>query len=201
MRSKNFLLRAVGMGILALCVTGCSSISSVAPLGNGYSIVNYKLNSFPEESAFESSLQYGKPEGRRVMVWPSLFGGNAIIRNEAAVFIGELRSGDLRLFAVRAPELPLDITGEAFRHWSAASGKNFAGALRVTDNWYVRENQDRLVFHFQFEPGTDLPDVMALDWSEVRSYMDEVKRKGALRIDRVRYKTYLEKEFNAKVQK
>lgn len=201
MRSKNVLLRAVGTAILALCVAGCTTISIVAPLGSGYSVVTYKLNSFPEESAFESSLQYGTPDGRRVMVWPSLYGGNAIIKNDVAVFIGEMRNGDLRLFAVSAPEPPLDITGEAFRRWSTTSGKNFAGALRVTYNWYLKENEDRLDFHFDFKPGTDLPNLTVLDWSDVRSFMDEVKRKGALRRDRMRYKTYLQEEFNAEVQK
>lgn len=201
MRSKNLLVQAAGAGILALCVTGCATVSSVTPLGNGYSRVTYKLNSFPEESAFESSLQYEKSDGRRVMVWPSLYGGNAIINNDVAVFIGEMRSGDLRLFAVRAPELPLDITGEAFHRWSAASGKNFTGVFRVTYNWYVKENEDKLDFHFLFKPGTDLPDVMVLDWSEVRSLMDEVRRKGVLRRDRMPFKTYLEEEFNAEVQK
>jgi len=107
-----------------------------------------------------------------------------------------------QLFAVRAPELPLDITDEIIGRWAQTSGKDVVKAIAMAGIVYFQEKNNKMDFHFVFWTSEKWPDtVITLDWNQISDVMREVKEKGIERKD-LRWGTrYIEKEFKPEVQK
>ena len=176
-------------------------------LSNGYEEVTYTQNSISEPSAHQISLQYRNTEGKRVMIWPSLDGVNEVIKGDLAVFVakkafepplsGEPLATDSRLFAVKASELPLDITDEVLWRWSKQSGENFVKIVKIAIV-YPKEKDNGIEFHF-VRGISDLNIFMS--WNQISDIMREVIEKGVVRKDRVWGTSYIEKEFKPEVQK
>jgi hypothetical protein len=179
-------------------------------LGNGYEEVTYTRTSISEPSAHRISLQYQNAKGKRIIIWPSLDGVKEVIKDETVVFVGKAasqqtnpdnpRATDSRLFAVRAPSLPLDITDEVLWRWSKQSGEDFAKLLKKAYVSYPKETNDVLELHFAIWSPPDWPDLnIHMDWNQISDIMREVKEKGVVRKDRVWGTTYIEKEFQPEV--
>ena len=198
------------LAILCVSLTGCGSISRVEPLGSSYEEVSYTRHSFSEPEATQITLQYRKPNGGRIMIWPSA--GGVVVRNDVAVFVGDKAwkqppFGERwpmkpRLFAVKAPELPLDITDEVLWRWSKQSKKNFTEIFGKDYIRYSKETNNVLEFHFFIVSIPDWKELnISMEWSQLSDIMREVKEKGVIHKDLRWGTTYIEKEFKLEVQK
>ena len=154
-----------------------------------------------EPEATQIGLQYQKPSGGRIMVWPSVRG--YIIKDGLAVFIGnrayevldpdDPRATSPRVFVVKAPEMSFDITDEIILHWAQASGKDSVKALKSAAIVALELHDDKVNCDFEF---SDWPEtIIRLDWTQISDIMREVKEKGTVRKDRVWGTSYIEKEF------
>jgi hypothetical protein len=207
---NNKLVCRFLLAILCASLTGCGTVSRVEQLGHGYEEVAYTHTSITmEPESTQITLQYRKPNGGQVVIWPSVLG--CTIKNDVAVFEAKAaakqpdpnnsRSTDSRLFAVKAPSPPLDITDEVLWRWSKESGADFAKALKTASIAFWKEKDNMVELHFATWP-PNLPDIVVrLDWNQISDIMREVKEKGVVRKDRVWGTSYIEKEFQPEVQK
>jgi hypothetical protein len=185
------------LAMLCIGLAGCASQGTVAPLSNGYEEVAH-----PKQVSF----QYRAPDGKTTPIWPSLYGVSEVIKGDVALFVGDKayvssdpddpRGTKPRLFAVRAPGLPLDITGEVLWRWSKASGKDFAKAMEIFSLVSPEEKNGQLELQLEFwTQEKDWPDktTFQLDWNQVSDIMRAVKEKGTVHKD-LRWGTpYIEK--------
>jgi hypothetical protein len=195
------------LAFLCVSLTGCGTISRVERLGTGYEVVAYTRHSFSEPEATQITLQYRKG-WHTVVIWPSLDGVREVKHNDVVVFVGEAafkqldpgkpHATDSRLFAVKAPEPPLDITDEILWRWSKESGEDFAAIMKKASIVYPQEKDNGIEFPFA-RGGPDLNIFMS--WDQISNVMREVKKKGVVRKDRVWDTSYIEKEFKPEVQK
>jgi len=214
MRTNNTLVLLAVAGILSF--TGCGSISNSEPLSGGYEEVTYTRNSLSEPSAHQITLQYRDSNGVRVMIWPSETG--AVIHNDVAVFVAEKtsetpnpdnrRATTERLFAVRAPNLPLDITDQVLQQYCTETGLAFTNfvkdsfaSLNKTDN--ALEIPFGILSRGERGPGTINihGTTMTLSWHDIKAIMQDVSATGTIRKDRVWHTSYIEKDFKPEVQK
>lgn len=202
------------VAMLCLGLAGCASERIAEPLGNGYEQVAHptraSLNA-PETTRL--SLEYRQPDGRIILVWPSLYGVNEVIKGDLVIFVGDLaylhpdaddpRGSKPRLFAVRAPALPLDITDAVLQRWAKVSGKNVALAAQMLSLVIPAEKDGRLELHLVFAADEkDWPDaVVQADWNLVSEIMRDVKEKGAVHKDARWGTRYMEKEIQPDVEK
>lgn len=206
MRAKNILALLIGAGIL--CFTGCAS-KSVEQLGGGYEEVTYTWTSISEPPAHRDILQYREPSGRRIVVWPLVDGTG--VKDGIALFLGEVaeeprdpdepRATMRRLFAVRAPEMPMDITDGVLWQWSKKTGIDFSEALKIASIVSVDEKGSQLIIRFAFWNNNDWPRLVTSDWNQISAIMIEVKEKGIVRKDRVLGTSYIDGSFKPEVQK
>ncbi len=193
---------AFGMGMLCLCLTGCGTIPSYEQLGNGYVEATYTRTSW-EPPASRSELRY-KKSWRTVKIWPDI--GAAIVKSDVAVFSGyraydqpspnEPKATESRLFAVKAPGLPLDVTDEVLWQWTQTSRENFTNVLARASFVRWEEKDNAVEFHFAVYHPPDWPSIVVrLDWNKISDVMREVKKNGVVRKDRVWGTKYIEKEF------
>jgi hypothetical protein len=130
------------------------------------------------------------------LIWPSLYGVNEVVKGDLAIFVGDKayvspdpndpRGTKPRLFAVRSPALPLDITDEVLWRWSKASGKDFAKAVQLFSMVTPEERNGRLELQLEFwTEEKDWPDTTTfqLDWNQVFDIVREVKENGVVRKD------------------
>jgi len=208
MRAKNILALLIGVGILWL--TGCTT-KSIESLGSGYEEVTYtQPRIFMEQDAHRFALQYRKPNGGKVLIWSSVPSGPDIT-NDIAVFVADTarESRDpnqpqammRRLFAVKSPEMPLDITDEVLWQWSMKTGIDFAEALKIASIVSLSEKGSQLEIRFAFWNNNDWPRLVTLDWNHIPDIMGEVRAKGFVRKDRIWGTSYIENEFKPEVQK
>ena len=132
------------------------------------------------------------------MIWPSLDSG-VIVNNKVAIFDAVMGSHESKLFAVKAPELPLNITSEVLWRWSKQSGGDFEKLLRKASVVYEKEKQNAVEFHFVDGSHKDI--VFSLEWKQIVEIMREVKEKGVVCKDPVWGTSYIEKEFKPETQK
>jgi hypothetical protein len=194
------------LAVLGTTLAGCSSTALVAPLSSGYEEVTHSRRSMKDSADTRISLQYRAPDGRTLHLWPSLYGVNEVIQGDVAMFVGDLtcehpdsdtpRTIEPRLFAVKAPGLPLDITDEILWRWSQAEGKDFTQARQRFSLVTPEEKAGRLELHLEFWANEkDWPDksMLQLDWGQVSDIMREVKTKGTVRKDMRWGTTYIGK--------
>jgi hypothetical protein len=199
---------ALQFSMAALCLgfAGCVSERIVEPLANGYEHVAHPTRASRQQpEATRISLEYRTPDGKSILIWPSLYGVNEVIKGDLVIFVGDRayhhpgsddpKGTAPRLFAAKAPGLPLDITNEILWRWSKASGKDFNQTLEQFSLVSPAEKDGQLELHLVFANyDRDWPDtVIQLDWTHVSDIMREVKEKGTVRKD-VRWGTpYIEK--------
>src|ERR1035437_5949341 len=210
--TRNQTLTLIAAAILCTNLTGCGTIPSYEDLGNGYVEATYIRTSSWEPTAIRTELRYKKGLGT-IVIWPSLAKVRKVVHNDMVVFVGEaalrqLNPGepyatDSRLFAVKAPELPLDITDEVLWHWSKASGKDFAKALQKFSLVIPEEKNGRLELHLEFlsegylSVEKDWPDQsdLQLDWNQVSDILRAVKTKGVVEKDLRWHTPYIGEKF------
>jgi hypothetical protein len=214
MKLNNKMVYCLSVTIFFTSLTGCGSISRVESLGGGYEVVAYTRHSFSEPEATQITLQYRKPSGGRIMIWPETLG--VIETNDAVLFIGykaydqppsdEPRATRPRLFIVQAPNLPLDISEEILWRQAKQSGGDLAivlkkpSVLKKVNIHHVGETNNILELRFEIED-VRLNGVIHVDWHQILDVMREVKEKGVVRKDRVWGTSYIEKEFKPQENK
>jgi S1-C subfamily serine protease len=216
MKLNKKIVYHVLVAISCVSLIGCGSVTRVKPLGNGYERVSYTQSSISEPEATQITLQYRKPNGRQIMIWPSA--GGVVVRNDVAVFLGDVaakqpnpensRATDSRLFAVKAPELSLDITDQVFQKFSEETGvaftnivKNGIAVLKETGGaveigFVILGRGERGLGTINAHGAT-----MTIPWNQIADIMREVKEKGVVRKDKVWGTSYIQKEFKPEVQK
>jgi hypothetical protein len=200
----------VHLSLAMLCVglAGCALHHPVVvPLGNGYEEVAHPTRaSMSQPETMRISFQYRAPDGKTALIWPSLYGVGEVIKGDVAIFVGDKayvssdpddrRGMKPRLFAVRSPAPPLDITDEILWRWSKASGKDFAKAGQLFSLVTPEEKNGQLELQLEFyTEERDWPDkaTIQLGWNQVSDIMREVQVKGKVHKD-LRWGTpYIEK--------
>ncbi|MGD0351729.1 MAG: hypothetical protein ABSB84_15650 [Verrucomicrobiota bacterium] len=199
-----------GSTLVLLCagLAGCVLHHPVVtPLGNGFEEVAHPTRaSMSQPETMRISFLYRAPDGKTTLIWPSLYGVSEVIKGDAAIFVGDkayvspdpddARGTKPRLFAVRSPALPLDITDEVLWRWSQATGKDFEKAIQLFSLVTPEEKNGQLELQLEFwTEEKDWPDktTLQLDWDQVSDIMREVKEKGVVNKD-LRWGTpYIEK--------
>jgi len=149
------------LAILCASLAGCASQRPVVPLGNGYEEVAHPTRaSRSQPETMRISFQHRAPDGKTTLIWPSLYGVGEVIKGDVAIFVGDRayvspdpddpRVTKPRLFAVRSPALPLDITDEVLWRWSKASGKDFAKAMEFFSMVTPDEKNGQLELQLEF---------------------------------------------------
>ena len=190
--------------LLCFALAGCKTSRPAQPLGGGYQEVTHQARSGDPVDA-RISLEYRASDGRITVVWPSLSGVPEIINHDVALFVGDktYASSDPdapqavrpRLFAVREPGLPLDITDQILWNWSQKSGKDIAQAERLLEMVTPVETDGKLVVKLDFwEDGYAWPDngKVELTWDQVLDMMRTVKQKGVEHRDLRWHTRYIE---------
>jgi len=185
------------LGLLCLGLTGCKT--QTALVGNGYEKVTHPTSplSFEPETP-RISFQFREASGKTILIWPDIYGGDCVVQDGLAVFLGNKAYIDSdgkairpRLFAVKAPELPTDITDDVLWRWSKATGKDFMEAENRFNLAAVTQQNHRLELHLEFLPGGmltdggDWPDAgeLPLDWKQVAAILRAEKSLGAVQKD------------------
>lgn len=194
-RLVNYIVAVIFVG----WAVGCESTKTIDPLGGGYVEVTYIRSFISEPQAHQITLQYKNAKGRTVMIWPSVRG--PVFENGLVIFVGDksrepqdpqdLQATVPRLFAVQAPEPPLDITEEVLRQWERVSGDKSENVVKWARIVNFDKRNDGLELHFErgTRPGLDI----ALNWGQIAEVMREVKENGASFKDRVFGTIYIEK--------
>lgn len=118
-----------------LGVTGCHTPrGQESPLGHNYAEVAYPRRG--EDADFARvALEFRPPGGPKQTVWSQLYGVDEVILDDLAVFVGDVsthRRGSTqpRLFLVKAPQVPVDVTDEMLWRWSRANHRSPDQALQ-----------------------------------------------------------------------
>ncbi len=183
---------ALGLAVFALA--GCKTHTTVAPVGNGYEEVSHPHYSLMDEPVPPRvSFQYRAADGGVTEIWPSLYDLSVVIKGQMAIFVVEkayvepARVTHPRLFAVTAPEVPLDLTDEVLWRWSRLNGRDFGQTMNRFSQVTPAERNGRLELLLEFMPENglldadrDWPDqsVLPLSWNEVSEIIQNVKKKG-----------------------
>jgi hypothetical protein len=194
------------LAILCAGLAGCMTSNPATPLGGGYEEKGHPNRSSSDPADTRVSLQYRAPDGKIIHIWPSLYGVGEVIKGDVAIFVGDKayvepdadipRGTKPRLFAVRSPALPLDITDEVLWQWSKKSGKDFAKALDRFEMLTPAEKNGQFELQLEFwTEEKDWPDtsLLQLDWNQVFDIMREVKEHGVMRQDPRWNTPYIEK--------
>jgi len=199
MKLTSSFAASLGLILISLSWAGCQTHTTVTPLRNGYEEVahpHHALLDQPEPPRI--SFQHRAADGRVTPIWPSLYGVSDVFKGDLAIFVADKASLDPervthpRLFAVRFPELPLDITDEVLWRWSRANGQDFAQSLRKLALVTPEDKNGGLLLRLEFWAAEtwsaqreDWPEqgTLQLDWSQVNAIMQAVKTKGVLQKD------------------
>ena len=183
MRVEKYKLTLSAGIMILLLLAGCGRMQ-VKPLSGGYEevLVTYRRMGEPEMT--QQKLAHKDAHGTRAIVWPWVF-SEVFIRGEVAVFLGENPAHDIRLFAVKPPEVPLDITSQVVRGWAQVSGKDVPALMAAATPIGGKQAGDGdLSFYFEFDgsiqPGTNL----LVKWSQIPDMMAAVRAHGVEGKDR-----------------
>jgi hypothetical protein len=203
-RSPKFIAASLGLALLSLGAAGCKTHTTVAKLDNGYEEVSHPFHTLIEEpEPPRLALQYRSTNDTVTPIWPALDSTREIIHGDLAIFIAEkayLKPAPEtrpRIFAVRAPALPLDITDESLWRWAKANGRKIGKTMEKLSTFSVEEKNDgievSLVFYSNTEMGgerEDWPDegTLQLTWRQIDEIMHVVTIKGVQQKD-VRWHT------------
>jgi hypothetical protein len=199
MRLPRFSAARWGLILFSLGCAGCQTHTTVVPLRNGYEEVSHPHHALLDEpEPPRISLQHRGADGGVTPIWPSLYGVNDVIKGDLAIFVADKANLDPervthpRLFAVRSPEVPLDITEEVVWRWSQANGRELAKSLQKLALITPQEKNGGLELHLEFWAADtwsaqrqDWPEqgTLQLDWRQVEEIMQNVKTKGVMQKD------------------
>jgi len=200
---KPFYLSPARLGLAMLCLVlaGCQTHKKTTHLSNGYEEVAYKLRApmnSDEPATTRVGLQYMGSDGKLTKIWPSLYGGSEVIHGGIAIFVAERTFSDAgtavlhpRLFVVKAPELPMDITDQVLFRWCKSADKDFKHAVQSFNAVTPEAANGGLVLHLQFltqdylMADRDWPDKadLQLSWEQVSDIMHTVNLNGFMKRD------------------
>ena len=199
MKLKSAFAPRLGLILISLGWVGCQTHITVVPLRNGYEEVSHPHHALLDEpEPPRISFQRRAADGRVTRIWPSLYGVDDVIKDDLAIFVAEKAALDPervthpRLFAVRAPELPLDITDEVLWRWAKANDHDFDKSLQKLALITPQEKNGRLELRMEFwgndtwaAQRDDWPEqgVLELEWRQLEQIMDAVNAKGTLQQD------------------
>lgn len=178
---------------LSAVLEGCSSKSATA-LGGGYEEIRIVHESvLMEPSLIQQQLAYRDASGKRTLVWPWLRSG-VFITNGLAVFLGDRSTfwstndkhwGQApRLFVVKAPAVPVEITSEVLRRWARSSGKPEQEILKAASLIGAKMlPEGSFDFYFEFDGGRWPGTHIVLDWSRIIEIEQLVRKDGELHND------------------
>lgn len=211
MKLPRFFAARSGVILFTLAWTGCQTHTTVVPLKNGYEEVSHPYHTLIDEpEPPRISFQHRGTNDAVTPIWPSLYGVNDVIRGDLAIFVAEKaaitpeRVTHPRLFAVRAPELPLDLTDEVLWRWSQANGRDFPKTLQKFAMITPEEKNGGLELYLEFwTPSAyaadqeDWPDKssLQLDWRQIDEIMRRVKTKGVVEKDLRWHTDYIGEKF------
>jgi len=197
------IFTACVLPLLAMVWTGCQTHTTVIPMAGGYEEVSHPNHALIDEPPPPRvSFQHREADGTLTKIWPSLYGVGEVINGKLAVFVGDKayvqpdRVTHPRLFAVRSPELPVDITDEVLRQWAKYSGRDSAKALERLNLATPVDKDGKLELRLEFwtkdSVGSrdDWPEQSALllDWQQVDDILRAAKARGTPQKD-LRWKT------------
>jgi hypothetical protein len=190
------LVNSLAAALLCAVLTGCASDKMTVPLAGGYEEVAHPHRIPDESTDVRVSFQHRTADGKITRIWPSLYGVDEVIQGDTAIFVGDVsyvssnpedpRGTRPRLFAVRSPAPPTDITDEILWRWTKTSGKSYDDARQLFRLATPSEKDGQLELQLEFwTEARDWPDkaVLQLDWNQVSAIMSEVKTKGTLHKD------------------
>ena len=211
MTSLKKLITGAALAAVGAGCTGCLTHGSVTALGHGFEEESHPYHALIDEPPPpRMSFQYRDTNGVVIPIWPSLYGVNEVIKGDVAIFVGDKayvdpdRETHPRLFAVKPPSLPLDITDEVLARWAKAAGKNFTQARQQFNLATPVENNGRIDLRVDFgsvdkwtSTRGDWPDqvILQLDWAQVDDIMRTVKEKGVTQSDLRWHTPYIEERF------
>jgi hypothetical protein len=204
--AAGFVLALLGSGL-----AGCQTHTTIMPLASGYEEVSHPYHTLIDEPPPPRiSLQHRSADGTVTPIWPQLYGVSDVLRDDLAIFVGDKgytepeRVTHPRLFAVRSPELPLDITDEVLWRWAKANGKDFNKALARLTLVAPAQKDGGLEVSLEFAPSDqwvsardDWPDqsTLQLNWQQVDQIMHAVKTKGVEEKDLQWHTPYIGEKF------
>jgi hypothetical protein len=210
MSLPRYLFGLFALGLLGFSLAGCKS--HLAPVADGYEKVAHPTSPFSfEPGSPRVSFQFREASGKTVLIWPDIYGGDCVVKGGLAVFLGDKAYVDAdgkathpRLFAVKAPELPMDITDEVLWRWSKSNGRDFSKAMNRFSLVTAEEKNGRLGLHLEFVPGgmlsddRDWPDAgdLQLAWSQVADILRAEKGIGVVEKDLRWHTPYIGMKFS-----
>jgi hypothetical protein len=182
--------------ILLLGLIGCKTHPEIQTLSGGYEEITHPNRSPAASVEPRVSLNYRSPDGRELLIWPSVFASEEVIKDDVAIFVGDKayvssdpddpRGTKPRLFAVKAPNPPLDVTDEVLWYWSKASGRDFGKARRLFNIATPVNKGDNVEVQLEFyvnESGWPDNATLQLDWNQIAEIMRTVQAKGTVHKD------------------
>jgi len=199
---KNLFVRGA-LVLIGIALAGCQSQQAPATVPAGYFQVAHSARGFLQsDDQSRVSFDYRKSTGQTILVWPSLASDSLAYHGTLAIFLGDKayitpdKVTRRRLFAVRSPELPMDITDEMLRQWATANNKSVDRAFANFSTVTPEAKPDRLILHIEFFTSDlnlesrDWPDQsdLTLDWKQVNDLLQTVKAHGTPKKD-LRWRT------------
>jgi len=173
-------------------LAGCGG-TVVKPLSDGYEEVAVTYRGMGEPEMTQHKLAHRDTQGRQVIIWPWVF-SDIFIHDGVAVFLGEDLGHDVRLFAVKPPEVPLDITSQVVGGWAQESGWNVpATTAAAAPIGGKQTGEGDLEFYFEFSGGVQPGTNLVVKWSQVPDMMGHVRAHGVEGKDR-KFGRYLTEE-------
>jgi hypothetical protein len=198
MRSVLHWTARLAAGVICLGIAGCQTQPKAERTGGVYVEISHKSHTFlPGDHPARISLNHQDADGHASLIWPSLYCKTLLVKDNTALFVADksfLQGGEAsihpRLFAVKFPGLPVDITREVLGYWAAANGKDFGKTLNRFTLAVPEEKDNGVALHLEFWSGSYLADEdwpetgeLMLSWPEVTSLMRSVQTKGLTQKD------------------
>ena len=196
MKAMHQLELCLLSALLILGLAGCKTHSETKPLAGGYEEITHPNRTPDSSEEARVSLNYHAADGQTLLIWPSLFTSDEIIKGDVAIFVGDEayvspnpndpRGTKPRLFAVKAPSPPLDITDEMLWYWCKVSKKDFAKAVELFNVATLVNHGDKVEIQLEFYVNErDWPDnaTFQLDWNQISEIMRTVQAKGTTHKD------------------
>jgi hypothetical protein len=175
---------------------GCKTHPEIQTLSGGYEEITHPNVSRDSSEQARVSLNYRGQDDRMLLIWPSLFASDEIIKGDVAIFVGDEayvssdpddpRGTKPRVFMVKAPGPPLDVTDQVLWHWAKESGMDFDKAVRLFNLAALVNQGDKVEVQLEFyvnENGWPDNGTLQLDWNQIAEIMRTVQAKGTPRKD------------------
>jgi len=180
----------VTLALSGLCLAGCQTPKKhPIPVGHGYEEVSHPESGQSGEGAFTRiSFEFAQTNGADLLIWPSLYGVNEVIRDDLAIFVGDVarsrRGGSTpHLFMVQSPKLPVDITDEILWRWAKKAGKDFSTAQEKYSLVTPVDRHGHLELELEFwtdegEKGWPEKAVLTLEWNQLPGLLRAAQQRA-----------------------